>query len=117
MDTASVIGQILNHADEDDLARIIDAVRSRQRTLRQLRAAAVEKGATVTLDGLSPKALNGLHGTVETIRKDRADVRLDADSTRQLAWGRTKFASSARAAGDDGYLLNGVPLGCCAAAS
>lgn len=104
MDTASVIGEILNHADEQDLERISAAIKSRHGTLRQIRAAAVNKGASVTLSNLTPKALNGLAGTVETISGQRADVRLAR-------------AANASAATQNGYVLHGVPLGCCQVAS
>lgn len=111
---ATLLAFIINEATDGDLERILEAVKSRRHTLRDLRAVAVQKDATVTLDGLSPKALNGLTGTVETIHGNRADVRLDEKSTRELAWSRTKFAGAAQSA--ETYLLHGVPLGCCVAA-
>ncbi len=112
---ANLLAFVVNEADADDLDRIIEAIKSRRRTLRDLRAAVVQKGAAVTLDGLSPKALNGLTGSVETITGQRADVRLDETSTRELAWSRTKFAGPAQSA--ETYVLHGVPLGCCQVAS
>lgn len=116
---ANVLAFIVNDADSDDVDRIIEAIRTRQRTLRDQRAAIVQKGQDVTLDHLSPKALNGLKGTVEGIHGKAAAVRLDEESTAQLAWSRTKYGPAARRAEDahEGYLLNGVPLGCCQVAS
>lgn len=116
---ATVLAFVVNESEESDLDRLFQAIKDRRKALHAIRAAQVCKDATVTLDGLSPKALNGLKGKVEAIRGTAADVLLDDESTSQLAFSRTKFATQARYAqtASEGYLLHGVPLGCCVPAA
>lgn len=102
---------IAAEASADDLDRVIDAVKTRRQMLAAARAAAVQKGASVTLVNLSPKALNDLQGTVETITKgrgqSRADVRLTKESTDTLRWSGTRFAVPSDVTE---YVVRGVPL-------
>lgn len=107
---ANLLSYIVLNADEGDLERIIQAVKDRRRTLRDAVAASVTEGATVTLDGLSPKALNGLVGDVVTIRGKRADVLLTEKSTDGLRWTRTRFYVDPDV---KRHLLAGVPTSCC----
>jgi hypothetical protein len=86
-----VLAFIAGHADDEDLDTITDVVRTRRRMLADLAAAAVTVGASVRLQNLSPRYLNGLTGTVIDITSPRRGatrrcvVRLDAASTQQLA--------------------------------
>jgi hypothetical protein len=97
-------------ASPEDLDRITAFVQDRRKVFKNKRALAVRVGAQVKLLGLSPKALNDLRGEVTVIKGERCDVMLDKDSTRRLAFGRTKFAAPASRV--DNYVLHGVPLGC-----
>ena len=77
-----VVVNILNgKLDDGDFERILDAIRRRRRTLRVIETAktiaVLEMGAKVELQGLSPKYLNGLTGTVEQINSTRIRVKLD----------------------------------------
>lgn len=107
---------VATEATDDDLERFYEAAKNRRRALRDqqtaLIAAQLQKGSEVTLDDLSPKALNGLTGVVESISGSRAAVRLDKDSTQRLSWSNTRYAAGARIAGE-GLLLPGIPIGCC----
>jgi hypothetical protein len=101
---------ITSEATEDDIARIYEFCKQRNKTLRTIRAASVQTGAAVELSNLSPKYLNGLTGTVSTITKDRCAVLLDEESTSTLKWsGRGRFVVGEQA----NYTLNGVPLSSC----
>lgn len=112
MDTnlTDVLTFIADKASADDLERIWNAARDRQKTLRAIRAAAVQVGQDVVLDGLSPQTLNGLTGTVLSIAKSSGQVRLGEASTRRL-----RAARLARVPVPDNvteHVLN-VPLSCC----
>ena len=115
-DIAALIAFVAVRATDDDLRLIYDAVNARHRALRDIAtattAAALKAGDVVTLQGLSPKALNGRGGVVETVGRTGATIRLDEDSTVTLAFSRTRFAAAALAAHREGrgYLLTGVPL-------
>lgn len=109
---ADVLAFITNQADAEDCARIVKTATARSKSVRNLRAATIRIGDAVSLDGLSPKALNGMSGEVETIKGVRANVWLDARSTKTL-W----FANIPRYIGlvqheDENFLLRGVPLSC-----
>lgn len=100
---------ILTQAGDTDIDRIIDAVKERRKILSKIRAASVAVGAPVRLDGLSPRYLNGLTGTVTKIDGNRCTVTLDEESTERLRWGRTRFHIPASV---KEYPLTGIPLGC-----
>lgn len=106
---SDVIAFIVARADETDLTNIINAVKARRRTLGQISAAAVKVGATVTLEGLSPKYLNGLTGTVKNISGARCTVTLDEASTNDLGFRSTRFYLLP---GQKNYDLNGIPTQC-----
>jgi len=110
MNSTDCITFILSSASRDDLSRIHDAARERRKTLDRIDAAAVEIGAFVRLDGLSPKALNGLDGEVVSISGSRCDVRLDKASTDSLRWSRAKRFSIP--VDTEEYIVRGVPLSC-----
>lgn len=106
---------IVSEADHDALDRIGDAIRQRHQALKEITAAAVRKGADVRIEGIKPKYLVGLTGTVEAIqstgRQRVADVRLDEDSTDRLRWEpKSKIVIPE---GTKRYLLTGIPLPCC----
>lgn len=104
---------ITNAATEEDLDDVVNAVKARQKALRNLRAMDVKPGVEVTLTGLSPKYLNGLSGTVqEGGRGQRVDVLLDSASTQRLARQGSKFHIDPDA---EEYLLTGVPASTCQA--
>lgn len=112
--TPASIGPILDYvhssADEQDLDSLIQAVKTRRNVLGEQRAATVRRDAPVRLDGLSPKYLNGLTGTVETTKGNRADVRLDEQSTSRLRYSGKKYYIPAD---ESQFLLSGVPKQCC----
>lgn len=99
---------ILTGASNEDLSRVIEAIKNRRTILSTINAAAVTVGAAVKLDGLSPKYLNGLTGTVASISGRSATITLDARSTTDLRWnGRRRFFI---AEGATEYPLGGIPL-------
>lgn len=107
---ADVAEFILTSATQEDIDRIYAAAKSRTRTLRDVVAAQVEVGASTQLQGLSPKYLNGMRGTVTAIRGARGDVLLDEDSTRSLRYlGFRKYHIPAETTQ---YTLSGIPLSC-----
>lgn len=55
---------ITSEATEQDIKRVYDFCKTRQATLRTIRAAAVSPGDTGSLVSISPKYLIGLKGTV-----------------------------------------------------
>lgn len=73
---ATLIASIINGEYDDGLDRIVEAVRSRRQELSrkrsQLNALTIDVGARVRLQGLSPKYLNGLEGTVVQAPQHRA---------------------------------------------
>lgn len=109
---ADVLDYVHSRADEQDLEALIEAVRTRRKVLGEQRAATVRIGSEVRLDGLSPKYLNGLTGTVESVRASRADVRLDKASTSTLRFTGRKFSIPAD---EEEFLLRGAPKSCCIA--
>ena len=106
---ADVIAFIVARADETDLANILNAVKARRKALGQINASAVKVGATVTLEGMSPKYLNGLTGVVKSVSGGRCSVLLDEGSTTQLRWSGTRFHVRE---GVTEYLMGGVPTQC-----
>jgi hypothetical protein len=106
---ADVIAFIVARADETDLANILNAVKARRKALGQINASAVKVGATVTLDGLSPKYLNGLTGTVKSVSGGRCTVTLDEASTNDLGFRSTRFYVLP---GSKTYDLAGIPTQC-----
>lgn len=107
---ADVTSFILTSATQDDIDHIYAATKSRTRTLRDVVAAQVQVGATTTLQGLSPKYLNGLRGTVTAINGTRGDVLLDEESTRNLRYlGARRYHIPAETTQ---HTLTGGPLSC-----
>lgn len=107
---SDVAGFITSEATEDDLKRIYGFCKTRSKTLRTIRAAAVSKGAQVELTNLSPQYLNGLTGEVASINKDRCEVLLDEKSTDRLKWTRQ---SRFMVGEEPRYTIRGVPLSSC----
>lgn len=99
---------ILTSASNEDISRVIDGIKSRRSILATINAASVAIGEKVKLDGLKPKYLNGLTGTVESISGRSATVKLDARSTQELRWSgrRTHFIE----ADATEYPVRGLPL-------
>lgn len=107
-----LVDKIMGTATEDDLTQIEQAVGLRRRALRQVRAAAVTVGATVTITEISPKYLTGLSGTITTIDKGRhASVRLDEESTTTLRFTRQRRFFVRPDVTE--YTITGIPLSCC----
>lgn len=99
---------ILSSASNEDLSRVIDGIKSRRGILQTLNAASVSVGASVKLEGLSPKYLNNLTGIVVSMSGRSATIKLDARSTQDLRWsGRKRFFIAADATE---YPLGGIPL-------
>lgn len=96
-------------ANEDQIDQLFKALNRRNRTLRDIRADGVSVDMEVTITDITPKALIGLNGTVETINGKRANIRLDAASTLTLRFSNTKHAASV-APDIKQHLLIGVPL-------
>lgn len=97
-------------ASAEDIERIYTACKERNRLLKAQRAAEVSVGTAVTLRGLSPKYLNGLTGTVESIKGQRGAITLDEASTETLRWAGKRYYVPE---GVTNFVLNGVPLSCC----
>jgi hypothetical protein len=110
---ADVIAFIVARADDTDLSNIIGAVNARRKTLRTIAAASVKPGLAVRLDGLSPKYLNGLTGTVKSVEGQHCTVTLDAASTERLGW-QSRFSLQVRMSQkpDGTYDFGGVPSSC-----
>lgn len=104
-----VIAFILARADETDLTNIINAVKGRRKALGQINAAAIRPGVQVTLDGLSPKYLNGLTGTVKSVQGARCTVTLDQRSTTSLRYAGQRFRIPTE---HTEYDLTGIPSQC-----
>ena len=89
---ATLIASIINGDYDDDLDRIIEAVKSRRRENSERRgrinALTLKPGTRVRLKGLSPKYLNGLEGEIITDplggsgKKHRIAVKLDHPARR-----------------------------------
>lgn len=112
---SDVIAFIAARADETDLDNIINAVKARRTMLGRINAAAVKVGAAVRLDGLSPKYLNGLTGTVSIVSGGRCSVVLDEHSTTALRYApRSRYAGAIAMLpeGEDRYTLSGIPTQC-----
>jgi hypothetical protein len=106
-DITTALQFILTSATEADLERVWDAAKERRKALGRITAASVTVGAQVRLDGLSPKYLNGLAGTVVDIKGARCTVLLDQSSAERLSFRRFIVR------GEDGtYRMNGIPLQC-----
>ena len=107
VDVAAFIGS----ASPEDVDAVLDLARDRAKALRaiatRVTAASVQKGTDVVLAGLNPKYLNGLTGTVESVRGARVDVSLDVESSDRLRFTRqTRFNVLPGAR----YTLHGVPM-------
>jgi hypothetical protein len=114
---SEVHGYVLTAASEEDLRLLQQAIQERRRTFGLVRAASVQVGGQASIEGLTPRILNGLRGTVESLHNSRASVKLDTASTRLLAYGRSRFSTKAAAAfvAGEGFLVEGVPATCCVA--
>lgn len=105
-----VLDYVHTRADDQDIESLVQAARTRRKVLGEQRAATVRVGLEVCLDGLSPKYLNGLTGTVDTLDGNRAAVKLDEVSTDRLRTSGRRFhvpIDTRR------YLLGGIPKACC----
>ncbi|MFJ8676813.1 hypothetical protein [Streptomyces sp. NPDC093589] len=83
----SAIGYTTQHATQEDLDRIIAAVKQRAKALRAVRAAAVTKGADIRLGNCNPKYMSGLTGKVVEVHNGRSttvDIELGPESTETL---------------------------------
>lgn len=90
---ADVLRWILSETDKDDLAAVFSAYSDRYKTLTKMEstinAAYLHVDAPVTLQGLSPKYLNGLRGTVTRInRGSRGKVTCEVTLDHPLYQGR-----------------------------
>lgn len=106
---SDVIAFIVARADAVDLDNIINAVKARRKALGQINAAAVRPGVEVRLDGLSPKYLNGLTGTVKSVSGGRCVVTLDRNSTTSLRYAGQRFRIPTE---HMEYDLAGIPTQC-----
>ena len=108
---SDVLDYIIDRADDEDIDRLYEAIKVRNKALRARAAAAVRIGADVTLTAVSPKYLVGMTGTVVGIKGQRADVELDEASTSRLRIvGRRRFFIAPDA---KRYIVQGVPMSSC----
>lgn len=110
MSITDTISFITNEADEEDLNRIFSALKLRRQVLGQIKASAVSEGMKVTLEGLSPKYLNGLSGVIVERNGARVTVLLDEKSTQMLRFsGQKRFFIPADCTS---YRMAGIPAQC-----
>lgn len=111
---SDVAAYIATQADAEDITRIYDLCKTRNRALRDARSAGVRVGSNVVLAEISPQYLIGLRGVVESISNKRgakrATVTLDADSTHRLRYAGDRFFVPPDV---ETYDLTGVPLSSC----
>lgn len=105
-DLATAVSFVLNSATRDDIERLADAIRTRQKVLRAEAAAAVTVGMTAKIEGISPKYLNGMVGEVVSIEGSAATVRLDKASTSKLR-GTQRFGWMVN---EEEHPMGGIPL-------
>jgi len=110
MTITDTISFITSEAGEEDLNQIFSALKLRRQVLGQIKASAVSEGMKVTLEGLSPKYLNGLSGVIVERNGARVAVQLDERSTQMLRFSGQKrfFVPLAMTA----YRLEGIPAQC-----
>lgn len=112
---ADVITFVASQANEDDIERLLTAIKARRSILSQVRAASLAVGDEVTINGISPAVLNNLTGTVKSISGNRAEVELTVGSTERVAYGRhSRFSASAHHAANEkkGLSVPGIPMSC-----
>ena len=109
MNIADAVGFVTAQATSDDLDALQSAIKFRRKALEQVLSQTMQIGSTVTLQGLSPKYLNGLRGDITGIAGKRANILLDEASTDSLRWAGRKFVIPA---GTERYTLRGVPVVC-----
>ncbi len=89
MEPTEILTRIANGALDGHIDAAFDVLRTRQRTLRDLQAsinkASLSIGDKVILEGLSPKYLNGLTGTVQA-KGDHITVKLDEKLYQRRFW-------------------------------
>lgn len=78
---ALVFGALIDGEYDDDLDRLIQAIRERQKAKREkqsrLNALTIRAGTRIRLLGLTPKALNGRAGTVTEVTGKTFTVELE----------------------------------------
>ena len=107
---SQVTAHIAAHATEGDLDRILEVLKERRKTLASMAAAAVTVGAAVEIVNITPAAYKGKRGTVESIDGAHAAVKLDADSTEELRWARSRRVNVPN--GVKEWTVPGIPLTC-----
>jgi hypothetical protein len=100
---------IASRATEEDCQAVFALARNRLRALQEIQAIGVRAGVRVELDGLTPKYLNGICGTVRVVRGRRCDLDLDEPSIKRLASTRHSYVAST------GGVLMGIPVVACKA--
>ena len=106
-----VLDYILDGATDEEIDRVWDAARTRQKVLRAKAAALVSVGTRVTLVDISPKYMAGLTGEVTQIVGNRASVLIDGKSTMTLRYkGKRRFYIPRDV---EEYEVNGIPLSTC----
>lgn len=116
--TVEDLVSFIDGADDSALDIVVRACNARRDRLRDSSAAALKAGTVVRLDGLSPKYLNGLTGTVDFISRGRSGrakpriaVALDSASQKTLL-SRNPHQCLI---GEYKNLLTGIPAECCIA--
>lgn len=81
MTPSDIIAAILDGALDDQMDALIATINARRRNIRQLEElqslTQLKVGTNVKLEGISPKYLNGLTGTVDAINGKKVTVKLD----------------------------------------
>lgn len=110
-DYATTLNYVTHRATEDETATLFTALRAREKQLRAARAGSLKIGDKVTLANISPKAYEGVTGTIQDIVGRRCVLHLDAEWTDRLRTSRTRgvFIPS----GVTEYDLDGIPLTAC----
>ena len=86
-----ILNSIHSGAVDGQISLLFDALRDRQKTVRKIseaqNVATLKPGTAIVLDGLSPKYLNGLTGTVASIQGTTVGIKLDQKLYQGKFWG------------------------------
>ena len=108
---SDVLDFITDEATDEDLDRIYEAAKLRNKALRAKIAARVRVGAEVKIGGIKPKYFDGLTGVVTKTTGTHATVRFDARSTDVLRYkGARRYYIPADTTE---YEVGGLPLSTC----
>lgn len=107
---SEITAWIAANASEPDVQRIREVMKQRTQALAAQAAAVITVGAEVTVVNISPAALKGTSGTVESIQGKFATVKFDEESTAQLLLARSRRINVPPDVKQ--YSMPGIPLVC-----